>query len=786
MVRSGRVLGALSVLALALACAADPARAQQGDIEAQLGEKVLLKVPVGGGPEIAMEEILRDVGERFKVPITIDDALKGKKIKFYTSAEINYNVLRAILQSYQVELVWEQVDGAKILHAYQQRNVAQNVTGATPFFNEGEKLPGTEQVVTAVYQVKYADANGIQTAIRALMTRDQRRVGNIVQVPKSDIIILTDFTSAVDFYIKVAKALDQPLPTFTYKIVQVQYAAADELAQLITTLQRTLDTGGAAGSGQPGQPPSPRPAPGAAGAGPGQAQVVADVRTNKVVILALPNDIAAIEKLIHEMDVKVDPPPRHFHVYKCINANAAELADRLNQLFGGAVGQTFGGQRRTGTTTPTTGFGGTTRFGTSSRLGSSRYRSGTGLDRFGVTGGTPQPATTPPATGGVTAPRTTLNPGEQGLLETRIVPDDQTNSLLIQAMPDDYREILAILKELDKKRLRVLIEAQVWEIAVSDDLFFAIESAYTDDASTNTDPNPMRGHGIMNFGLLAPTVTDDANTLQLLPNLTAGSPLASGGLIFALTKGGFDRIPLIIQALATDSNANLLTTPFALTNDNEEATFLIEQNAPFQVATSTSVSAFQGFDFATATSQLSITPRISSGNNLTLTIQLDIQSFTEPPQGNRPPPSNARSYAGTVTVPNRQYVVFGGLEQESVTEARRKIPLLGDIPILGYLFGSTTYRKERRRIYVFVRPVIFTDENFENERKASRYAHDSIRASSLLGPDKTNPIIPDDVLDAEAPGIKATLYRLFGDGGQLGMPEDARTRAQRKAIAEQK
>jgi general secretion pathway protein D len=803
VILSRRPFAALLALALGLAPLAAPAQEPPappppvvGEEEPKLSDPVLLKVPPGG-QEVAVDEILRDAGERMHLVITIaDDSLKGKKIRFYTSAEITFNLLREVLRAYEIELRFDKVDGRWMLHAFSQRNSAQKAPGVpSPFFRETDKLPESEMVVTAVYTVKYADPNGIQNAIRALQTRDPRRAGNIVYVNKSDVLIITDFVSAVDFYLKIARALDQPTPQFTYKMVEVKYADAVELAQLINQLQRTLETGAAAAPvpgqpGQPGQPPGIRPAPGAAGAGPGIAQVVADPRTNKLVILALPSDIEAIERLIREMDVKVEPPPRHFHIYRCQNANAPELADKLNQLLGVSAVGTQAAQRRT---TPSTRTSRTSTYGgtTGSRYGT---RPAGSFDRTGAAFGAPQPTIQPaPAAaigaGGAPRPGAQLNPGE-AQIETKIVADDQTNSLLIQASPEDFNDIREILKELDKKRLRVTIEAQVWEIAVSDDTFFALEAAYTDDASTNRDPNPTRGHALANFGLTAPVPSSDFTSLQLIPNIgqiagVPAGPLASGGLIFALTKGGFDKIPLILQALKTSSNANLLTTPFCTTNDGQLAEFLIEQNAPFQVATSTSVSAFQGFDFATATSRLSITPRISSSNNLTLEIQLDIQSFTEPPRGDRPPPSQARSYTGTVTVPNREYVVFGGLEQESVIEGRKTLPILGDIPFLGYLFGSTTYTKERRRIYVFVRPTIYADEDFETEKKASRFLHDNIRAGSLLGPDKTSPIIPEDVLDAEAPGIKSAIYRLFGDGGQLGMPESEETKTMRRAMAEQ-
>jgi general secretion pathway protein D len=800
------------LFALALLAAPRAVRAQQSPTEEQIGETILMRVQPGGGPEIAIEEILRDVGERLHKVITIDEGLRGKKIRFYTSAEITFNILRAVLQSYEVELAFEKVDNREILHAYLQRNTQTRTGwGAMPFYNADEKLPGVEQVVTAVYIVKYNDPAQIANTIRALMTKDPRRVGNPITIPKSPALIITDFVSCVDFYLKIAKAFDQPTPQFTYKIVQVQYALADELAALINTLQRTLEptpTGGGGVAGAPAVAAPPAAAPPGGGprpvgqAAPGQPQVVADVRTNKLVILALPDDISSIEKLIHEMDVKVQPPPRHFHVYKCLNANAADLADRLNQLFGANVGSQFG-RGRTGTAT---GLGGTAGsrpggFGSTSSLGGSRLGTSTanrpGTNPFGAQPGQTGAAPTPGIAGGPggagRATSQTLNPGEMGLVETRIVPDDQTNSLLVQANMDDWNEILEILKQLDKKRLRVIIEAQVWEIDVTDDIFFAVDTAYATPATTNTNPNPLRGQAFNSNGLLAPTIENNAAgvpaQLGLVPNFGQvtgfNSTLQNGGLIVALTKGGFDKIPLIIQALEQKTNANLLTTPFAITNDNEQATFLIEQQAPYQIVNSqVGAGAFQGFDFATATSQLSIIPRISSGNNLTLNIQLDIQSFTTIPPPGQPPASNARSYSGTVTIPNRQYVIFGGLEQESITEKRHTWPLLGDIPYLGYLIGSTDHVKERHRIYVFIRPVIFTDEGFEDERKASDYARTNIQATSLLGVERSQPIIPDDVLDAEVPGPKATLYRLYGDGGSLGMPEDPKTREIRRAATQ--
>ncbi|MGH7293631.1 MAG: type II and III secretion system protein, partial [Polyangiaceae bacterium] len=235
--------------------------------------------------------------------------------------------------------------------------------------------------------------------------------------------------------------------------------------------------------------------------------------------------------------------------------------------------------------------------------------------------------------------------------------------------------------------------------------------------------------------------------------------------------------------LEQSTKADLLTTPFCLTNDGQQASFAVNQIQPFQVTNAlVGAGAFQGFDQATASSQLQITPRISSGNNLTLDIALDISSFTSTPQNGAPPPSNERQYTGTVTVPNREYIVFGGLEQETYTETHNTIPIIGDIPFIGWLFGSTVRNKERRRIYVFVRPVIFTDEDFDDEKKGSVYARDRIRGQSQIGNDAARPIIPEDVLNAQAPGTRSDLYGLLGDGGSLGVPEEPSTVMLRRNI----
>ncbi|MHC4831532.1 MAG: secretin N-terminal domain-containing protein, partial [Planctomycetota bacterium] len=434
--RSSRILCGLA-LALGLVLGYGvPAHSQDREFDEEaLKRDVLIRVP-DGGADLSVEELIRDIGKRMGMIPAIAEAVKGKKVRFYTNAELNFYTIVEVLRTHDIELIVKEAGNKRLLEAVLNREV-QAKTGANPgrFIRPGEELPGDQEIVTAVFYFEHIDQTAIQqaqTAVRALMTRDPRRAGHIIQVPGTNAIIITDFASSVEFYLSIARAIDQPVPQLDYKIVQVNFALADELAVLVNNLTPALDLEQGGGSGASAQPAGRRvqrnAAPGAS-ASPGQPQVVADSRTNKLVVLALPADIAKIERLIRELDVEVKPSPRNFHVYKVINANALDLADQLNLLFGGSD----------------SGFS-SSRSNTSARDRTSRTTPRTTLNNRNARQQTTQPRTnrtTPRSIGsGSLGSRNANNPGQE-LIETRIVPDETTNSLLIQAAPEDYRDILS-------------------------------------------------------------------------------------------------------------------------------------------------------------------------------------------------------------------------------------------------------------------------------------------------------------------------------------------------------
>ncbi len=660
--------------------------------------------------QFEVEELLRDVSLKINRLIVPDQALQGVKIRFLDDLKLNYRLLRAILAMYDVELVHERIGDREIIKAYLQRNLMSREIGkATRFFGVDEPLPSVNEVVTAVVHVEYANVEQVFAQIRAMMARDRDRLGNILYVKGQPDLIITDKAPNVRFYKTIIQAIDQPPEDLTIRTVQLKNALAEEVAALATNIVNakfTVQT-------ERGLNVSAKP------------QILADRRTNKVILFALETDVSDLLTMIEELDVEVDPPESIHYVIRLKNADALEVADKLNELF----------------------------TGVSSGSGASRQRN--------RTNGSSPPISRPAApAGGGANDAATLNPA-QADIPTRIVANEPTNTLIIQASPEEYEAIQEIIAELDKKRTRVYIEAQVWEVTVSSDFQFGVELATID----NAHPGSTRGLGATAFGLSTLSATTDAdgnvtNIGRFPGSVGLGGPSLEDGLTFALTRGAFDKLPLIIQALGADNRANLLTTPFAVTNDGEEAVFSVSQNEPFRVTTSTSAVANAGFEYATAESNLTIRPRVSSDETLTLDVELEIESFTAAAAGDgAPPPSSSRRYQGIVTVPNNRYVVFGGLEQVSETESVTKVPFLGDIPVLGYLFQRLSQRQSRTRIYIFIRPIIFSSEKFEKISRASKFLRDRIRAASLHAQESA--VLPPDVVHKRWATVQGQVNYLF-------------------------
>jgi general secretion pathway protein D len=285
-----------------------------------------------------------------------------------------------------------------------------------------------------------------------------------------------------------------------------------------------------------------------------------------------------------------------------------------------------------------------------------------------------------------------------------VVADEQTNSLLIEADQRQYDEIVEIIKKLDKRRPQVFIEAVIVEVSTTSALNFGFEIAALDTAS-----DTWRGAGGTIWGLSTPK-DNNFESLEKVPNL------AMGGIAF-LFREKFGRIPLLMQVFQADTDLNVLSTARILTNDNQKGVMKVTDQVPIfsTVDTQTGQSRTVMDRFEDAGITLDITPHISADDYLRLEINLLVEDFERGlSAAGSVPGKKSRSIVGTLTIPDKEIVVIGGLTSKKTNKVVNKITLLGDIPILGHLFRYTTDNEEKRNLYMFICPQIMRDERFED------------------------------------------------------------------------
>ena len=294
-----------------------------------------------------------------------------------------------------------------------------------------------------------------------------------------------------------------------------------------------------------------------------------------------------------------------------------------------------------------------------------------------------------------------------------------------------------IIHELDVRRAQVLIESAIVEVTgeVSDSLGFQWALGDTD--------NPVAG---TNFG----------NAGQSLSTLAAGVASGTPTLSNGLTLGGFKEtngqvdFGVILQALESQSNTNLLSTPSIMTLDNQEAEIIVGQNVPFLTG-STSSSANSN-PFTTISREdigvtLKIKPHIHEGNELRLEVEVSAESVANTTvQGQADLITNKRSLKTMILAADEETIVLGGLISDDIVETESKVPLLGDIPLLGWLFKSKSTQHVKRNLMVFLRPTIVLDK----------------QKATTLTQDKYNGIWEFDLSgDLEVDDVNRRMSRLF-------------------------
>ena len=320
--------------------------------------------------------------------------------------------------------------------------------------------------------------------------------------------------------------------------------------------------------------------------------------------------------------------------------------------------------------------------------------------------------------------------------KTSIQADEGTNSLLISASPDVMRSLEAVIKQLDIRRAQVLVEAIIVEISDKRSSELGVQwlgtggsvGLLTSFPGAGLDPATL-------LGAVGGTVEDAADALAGATGLNAGIGFNNDGTGFGA----------ILHAIATDDDANVLSTPSIITMDNEEASIIVGQEVPFITGSTTGSTNTNPFTTITREKvgvKLKITPQINEGDAVRLKIYQEVSSVS-PATGATDLVTNQREIDTTVLVRDGATVVLGGLISEEHTEGVQKVPFLGDIPMLGELFRTTTVTKEKRNLVVFIHPTIIRNDERLNEISGQKYSF--IRQQQLKMQDEGISLLTDEV-----------------------------------------
>lgn len=343
----------------------------------------------------------------------------------------------------------------------------------------------------------------------------------------------------------------------------------------------------------------------------------------------------------------------------------------------------------------------------------------------GIQDSSPAPRTTSSKSPAIAAARrTTASAFAQKAV---IQSDEDTNALIITADPNTLRSLKAVIRQLDIRRAQVLIEAIVAEITETKDKEIGVGLAADGAQSTNQNV-PI---GLSNFGGLGDILAAAAGTTtDFSAALSPGLTLGLGG-----TNSDGTRYALLLRALATDQSTNILSTPSIMTLDNEEAEIIVGQNVPFVTGQFTNTGStnpdnpFQTIERQDVGLTLKVTPQVNEGD----TIKLDIEQETSsviPGSEVTGITTRKRSIKTSVLVDDGGILVLGGLMEENVSETESKVPLLGDIPLLGRLFSSTSTNKSKQNLMVFLRPSILREESDADFVTSEKYNY--LRSQQML------------------------------------------------------
>lgn len=597
--------------------------------------------------------------------------------------------------------------------------------GVFLFTNESE-LPEGEVIASYVMPLTHLAASDAVEIFERFIVKHP--YGTIVPVTVANQVVITENSTLIRRLIDIKSLIDIPAPEKKTEFITLVQANADRVVELITAiLEKRKEGGGGSVKAATAQATQPTvsglvdPAGGTTGVTisggksgfAGDIQLIADTRTNRILVSASPFDFAAIQALIKEFDIAVEltDPYEHPLNYVAATDMLQILGDMLKEEGDDGGDSTAGGSQSTGKVSGGIGTGGVVAGGASSSSSSSGRKADV-----------------------------LSEPGEEQAAEslivgkTKLIADNRANSILVIGQPEAKDKVKAILTKLDKKPMQVYLATVIGQLQVSNDDEFAVNILQKYIGGPRTGTASVSGgkpfiSGTRNvYGQTTQGVPTDQEQSGITPLSPAAATMAQMSQVAVGALPGMQiatfilgSIDLYINALTATTRFRIASRPAVFTANNKKAT--IYNGQKIAIPTST-VTTLGGGGSATATSgsqqsniqyqdvvlKIEVVPLINSAKEISLQIVQTNDTLSQNSQaiggGVQVPDINTQELNTTVIVPDRATILLGGLVTQQDNKNVAGVPFLSTIPLMGNLFKSTSDITNRQELVVMIQPTV--------------------------------------------------------------------------------
>ncbi len=568
-----------------------------------------------------IQEFINTVSKNLNKTVIIDPSVSGTiTVRSYDmmNEEQYYQFFLSVLDVYGFTVIPMDNNVLKIIRSKDAKSTSMPL--AT------DERPGIgDEVVTRVVPVNNVAARDLAPLLRQL--NDNAGAGSVVHYEPSNVLLMTGRAGVIQRLMTIVERVDQTGDRNVTSI-PLSYASSTEVVKMVNELNKMDEK-----SALPGML---------------TANVVADERTNSVLVRGEPNSRQRVIDMVKQLD-RQQAVQGNTKVIYLKYAKAADLVEVL------------------------TGVGDSIQTDQQNALPALRK-------------------------------------------DISIKAHEQTNSLIVNAAPDIMRDLEQVIAQLDIRRPQVLVEAIIAEVQDADGMNLGVQWANKNAGVTQ----------FTNTGLPITTMMAGADQFRRDGTLGSAATTALGG--FNGIAAGFyqGNWGMLMTALSSNSKNDILATPSIVTLDNMEATFNVGQEVPVLAGSQTTSgdNVFQTVERKTVGIKLKVKPQINEGDSVLLEIEQEVSSVADSASSsssNLGATFNTRTVNNAVLVSSGETVVVGGLLDKSTNESASKVPLLGDIPVLGYLFRSNSTETKKRNLMLFIRPSIIRDRSQYQSASASKY-----------------------------------------------------------------